>query len=312
MGPSFLGTHVSLRMSGGRFMTPRRAPWYSFLYTLLGAHGTFWLWIAAVATLWWTWHGAVLSFVNRSPEARAAGLAARSRDLRRWVTVSGVRLRLDKEVLLRDEDADFRGTEVLIDDEDPSARFWRSTRMLADADAGAHEEPLLRAAAGTSSLAGPSVLYAKVRARQVLETRMLDLQTRGKDLLPRPEAALLVLPATGAPVSSESLGTSGAASTDTEDYYRRVTAWREAVRTHVTTGAECGLLDDAPARVRERLETDPGIKLGANALRVGRTPNDVELYVFCFAALVFLFLATGLHGAVTASRTEVGKGPSTP
>ena len=294
-------------------MTPRRAPWYSFLYTLLGAHGTFWLWIATVATLWWTWQGAVLSIVNRSPEPRSAGLAASSRDLRRWVVVSGVRLKLDKEVLLREEDGDFRGTEVLIDDEDPSARFWRATRMLADADAGAHDEPLLRAGAGTSSLAGPAVLFARVRARQVLETRMLDLQTRGKDLLPRPDASLLLIPAPGAPVVTGSFAAPGTpSSTETEDYYRKVTAWRDAVRTHVQPGAECGLLDEAPGKVRDRLENDPGIRLGTNALRAGRTPNDVELYVFCFAAFVFLFLATGLHGAVTAKRAEPGNDASTP
>src|SRR5438874_226490 len=97
-----------------------RAPWYAFLYRLLGAHGTFWLWVVTVATLWWTWQGALLSMVNRFPEKRSVSEAAQAHDLKRWVLVPAVRVVLDGQLLLVEDASDFQGTEVLIDHDDPS------------------------------------------------------------------------------------------------------------------------------------------------------------------------------------------------
>jgi hypothetical protein len=67
-----------------------------------------------------------------------------------------------------------------------------------------------------------------------------------------------------------------------------------------------GLLDTAPSTVIERVRQNPGVPLGRNALRANRSPNDTELYVFCGAALVFVFLATGLWGVAST------KAPTSP
>ena len=86
---------------------------------------------------------------------------------------------------------------------------------------------------------------------------MLRLQTGAGELLPKPRTALLVIPdPKAAPLSSSSAVSTGDSSTETEAYYARVSLWRDAVRTHVAPGVECGLLDEAPEKVLARLETD--------------------------------------------------------
>jgi hypothetical protein len=276
----------------------KRSPWYSFLYVLLGAHGTFWLWVVTAIALWWTWHGAVLSMVNRYPEPRAASDAAAAHGLRRWVAVPGVRVRLDAALLLREDGADVPPTEVLIDEDDPSAQFWRVTRAVADADAGPLGTHIAKAAASLSEMALAGAVAGKRDARKALETRRLRLQTKRAELLPRPGAALILLLDGAAPIGSDVPVPAPVDAEDTEAYDRLVSTWRDVVRSHVDVAVTQGLLDDAPSKLIERLANDPGVRAGRTALKVNRTPNDLELYVFCGAALVFVFLATGLWGIV--------------
>lgn len=282
----------------------RRPPWYAFLYLLLGAHGTFWLWVVTVATLWWTWHGAVLSLVNRAPERRSVDEAASAGDLRRWVVLPGVRVTLDGQLLLVEDPSDFQGTEVLIDPDEPSAKYWRTTRAIADADAGVHDDRLRAVATGLSDVAIAGMRAGRADARYNLETRFLTLRKGRDELLPKSGNALLLLNDSVAPtVTSTPIMVNGGTP---DEYEQLVRAWRDAVRRDVQAGAPKGLLVAAPSTVVERIGSSPGVVLGSNALRTNRRPNDIELYTFCGAALVFVFLATGLHGVVSA------KEPSSP
>lgn len=275
-----------------------RPPWYAFLYRVLGAHGTFWLWVVTVATLWWTWQGAVLSMVNRFPERRSVNEAATATDLKRWVVLPGVRIALDGQLLLAEDPSEFQGTEVLVDTDDPSARFWRTTRAIADADAGARDERLRRASVACSEVAFAGLVVGKSEARRNLGTRLLLLQTHRSEQLPKSDGAILLVPDGVAPATSTTPIELGGG--DTESYDKLLTAWREAVRRNVHVEAPRGLLVTAPRTVVDRIGQSPGLPLGQNALKVNRTPNDAELYAFCVGALVFLFLATGLYGVVYA------------
>lgn len=290
----------------------RRPPWYAFLYTLLGAHGTFWLWIVAIITLWWTSHDAFLAMLNRYPEKRSVADAAQSSSLRRWVVLPGVRVVLDGPLLLRNDEAatEFQGAEILIDGDDPAARFWRTTRAIADVDAGARDERLERDAAALSIVALAGHKIARREAHENIRSRRLVLERRFADVLPHAESSVLLLSDGSAPVLSPSATGGLDVSADPIAHYdRSVEIWRDAVRTHVRTDAPAGLLDPAPAKVVERLATNLEIVIGQNALKIGRTPNDLELYVFCAGALVFLFLATGLYGVVT---TQGSREPGSP
>src|SRR4051794_23574730 len=125
-----------------------RPPWYAFLYRVLGAHGTFWLWVLTVIALWWTWHGALVRILDREPERRSIAELAKSHEIRRWVVLPGVQVDLEPALLNRkDASAAFRPASVLIELSDPAAAFWRTTRVLADAYAGVGEAPCLTAAA---------------------------------------------------------------------------------------------------------------------------------------------------------------------
>jgi hypothetical protein len=283
-------------------MTPRRPPWYAFLYRVLGAHGTFWLWVVTVATLWWTWEGAVLSMLNRYPERRSVSDAAHARDLKRWVILPGVRIVLDGQLLLKEDASDFQGTEILADLDDPAARFWRTTRTIADADAGAQDERLRKTAIACSEVAFAGLRVGKLEARRNLGTRLLMLQKNLADELPRGDGAILLLTDGGAAsIASAPIELGGG---DTESYDRLLRVWRDSVRRNVQVVAPRGLLVTAPGTVVERVAQAPGIPLGTNALRVDRSPRDLELYAFCAAATIVLFLATGLYGVVSTKEAS--------
>jgi hypothetical protein len=282
----------------------RRAPWYSFLYGVLGAQTTFWLWVLCLGTLWFTARGAVLSLANRSPEKRSVSEAALSHDLRRWVILPGVRLQLGRQLLLKEDAHELEAIEILIDQGDPCARFWRGARLVADVDAGFGREKKERASAALSDVALAGAAAAPQDARWDLETRLNEFRRPGTSFLPRAEGAILLLADEIAAAGSATyVGNQASPTEDTAAHYERlVDAWRDAIRSNVTVAAPRGLLDPAPGRVLERLLKDPGVQLGQNALRVERTPNDAELYVFCGAAFVFVFLAAGLYGVVSSPR----------
>src|SRR5437899_3059094 len=103
---------------------PSRAPWYGFLYRLLGAHGTFWLWVLSVVALWWTWQGALVRLLDREPEHRTVGEISHASDFHRWVSLYGVEVLLDGALLGREPGAADPGpVPILIDAGDPAARF---------------------------------------------------------------------------------------------------------------------------------------------------------------------------------------------
>jgi hypothetical protein len=277
-----------------------KPPWYAFLYKLLGAHGTFWLWVVAVATLWWTWQGALVSMLNRFPEKRSVADASEARDTRRWVVLPGVQVVLDGQLLFIEESESFQGTAILIDQDEPCAKFWRTTRAIAEADADARDERFGKVAGACSDVALLGVRAGRADAHQNLVTRLLRLQKYRDEQLPKAEGALLLLADDVAPATSS--GPIQLVGGDPESYDRLLETWRKAVLANVRVESPRGLLVTAPSTIVDRVKASPGIPLGSNALRVNRTPSDLELYAFCSAALVFLFLATGLWGVVHANR----------
>src|SRR5688572_6236980 len=73
---------------------PRR-PWYAFLYSLLGAQGSFFAWIVALFGVYVTWNEAILWAVNQQPQAvKVAEVVEAVPRWRRWVRVGGVEIDL--------------------------------------------------------------------------------------------------------------------------------------------------------------------------------------------------------------------------
>jgi hypothetical protein len=296
-------------------------PWYGFLYRLLGAHGTFWLWVLSVVAMWWTWQGALLSILDREPERRTVAEIALASDVHRWVSLSGVEVLVDSALLGRDpSSAEPVPTPILIDAGDPAARFWLLVKVCA------RLEPALRgrsvdgaaAALGDASALAPRAMRIDVEGK--LDDSYVALRKNVKSCLPGPNGAVLLLrgavPASGelpgAAIGSGSVvGPPGTPSPNArpaarpgeldeiDPYARSVTEWGERVRERVHLRFPTGLLDSAPRSLLERLEKDPGLVLAPSALSVDRRPRDAELYVFCGASLFMVFLAAGFSRSET-------------
>lgn len=299
-------------------MTGQRAagPWYGFLYRALGAHGTFWLWVVSIGAVWWTWQGAVVRLLDRDPEHRTVIEVSQASDLHRWVSLYGVELHLDGALLAR-RDPDTPEVSLLVDASDPAARFWHRAAIYAAVDAGLRAPGLEATAAGLGDLAGaaPAALRAHARALDVhvkLSEWREALERDPHACLPRPRGAIVLLRGLGEPAApaASSLPVSSPAPAPSpaprpgegdggdalEAYDRAVRDWGEAVRARVRLSFPAGLLDATPPSILERLEKDPGVRLGEQALQVDRRPRDAELYIFCAALLFMVFLAAGLHG----------------
>ena len=158
-------------------MAPR-LPWYSFLYRLLGAQGTFWLWIVAILALWWTETPFMQRLENRAPVTVTPLVAGAGADGRRWIDTTGVEVALDRGLLLLDER---KGPSVphnyrlLLHPEDSATQWWIDA--LAQATTAAEgKEP------------------EKSAALRALRNRIaiLEGQDGRDDALPGPKRALLV------------------------------------------------------------------------------------------------------------------------
>jgi hypothetical protein len=288
-----------------------RPPWYAFLYRILGAHGTFWLWVVTVVALWWTWHGALVRILDREPERRSIAELATSHEIRRWVVLPGLMVDVNPALLNREESAPgFAPTSILIEPTDPAATFWRTTRVLADTDAGVGAGATRTAAAALGGPAAYRILTARTVVRDTLIARRTELRNNAAARLPRSQMALIVLAdgaaAEASRVISQPGDVGGDGANDTGDYALAFAAWRDGVRASVSVAAPQGLLDEAPQALLDRLANDPGLRLSPKGLRIGRKPRDAELYVFCGAALCFLFLATGFYGVSRAHRPSDG------
>ena len=264
-------------------------PWYSFLYRLLGAQGTFWLWILAVITLWWTAEPALIRLSNRKPQRVAVeAVDETAGTLTRWVSLNGVEVTLDWRLLAlepRDLDAP---VILLIDPDDTAAGWWRETRRLAD-----------QMVAAVSS---GDVLAERAEARRGLQDRYVQLtSSRSRErMLPAPQHAVLVQDARTHSIHDVQPRSAGrdddgplldGFERELDDFGALV---RERVRIDVT---HLGVLNDAPQTVLDTLAAQLDVHATPWLIQVGREPHDLETYVFGGAAIIFVFLAFGLFGA---------------
>jgi hypothetical protein len=275
-----------------------RLPWYSFLYRLLGAQGTFWLWIASIIGLWWTWRPTLDRLANRHPRAERVAEVPRLPALTRWVTLEGVLVRLDRRLLLepapptRTPAALLPPTALLIDPSDPSARWWAVARALADAS----DEGF---AAATAALGGPCGTW-RAHARRALGQRLALLEGGERDTaLPSPERAVIVDEGAQPPLAA-------AASPDAGRGLAGIAALLDAraalLRARVEPAARIdGLLVDTPATLAEHARAELDVVVAPRMVQEGRHPRDLESWVFAASAICLLFLAAGFHGATRAA-----------
>ena len=162
-----------------------RLPWYSFLYRLLGAQGTFWLWILCVGAVWWTLKPALVRLSNRRPHTIAIEDVTHEATARmiRWVTLTGVEVTVDG-ALLRRQGAVLPPVPILLDAESHAGRWWLDTLRYAE-----------RVRAGDRADDGTAAVHSGVD----LQTALLEITERMAKLdsgealgLPLPERAVLV------------------------------------------------------------------------------------------------------------------------
>ncbi len=259
-----------------------RLPWYSFLYRLLGAQGTFWLWIVAISALWWTEKPFMQRLENRTPVTVTPLVAGAGADGRRWIDTTGVEVGLDRGLLLLDER---KGPSVpsnyrlLLHPEDSATQWWIDALALANT-AVEGKEP------------------EKTTARLALRARLavLEGQDGRDDALPSPKRALLVEYAadTPPPAPPPAPVTQVFTTPFEEREQRRIDRIRASVRTSVRLD---GVLVETPPTLRERYKEDVGVVVAPFLVRQGARPRDLESYVFGGAAICFLFLAAGFRGA---------------
>jgi len=279
-----------------------KLPWYSFLYRLLGVHGTFWLWLLAVLAVWWTAEPAVLRFANPHPTAATVSAAARPAALTRWVAVEGLSVAFDRRLLLREGEPGSEPLRFLLDPADPAASWWGRTRDLCDA-----------ARAGSAGgAAGGALGLLPAWAQGELEERFTELGREPQAVLPVPERALLVL-APGGP----SLGSSPAdvAAPDPGEgfersFYARTERQIDLVRERVRPRDRfVGVLHETPPVAARRIGEDLNIVPAPSLLIAGRKPRELERIVFGVALVVLVLLIAGLFGARRAGQ---GAGPPAP
>ena len=264
-------------------MSARRSlPWYSFLYRLLGAQGTFVLWILTLGALWWTGEAFAIRLQNRNPvdvELSAVGAAAGR--LVRWVKLRGVEVTLDRTMLLAKESPSLAPVVLLLDAADPAAERWLELRRLVgEVEAGGARSE---------------------QAKQELRHRVVELLNSRDDgsWLPVPERAILVQDermraglSTLAPAPRPVAG--GIWQEWERDMEQLAGLVRERIRPDVVHE---GLLLDTPPSVAARVKDELGVRVSPYLIQPGRQPRDLESVVFGAAAIVLILLAGGLWGA---------------
>jgi hypothetical protein len=263
----------------------RGSPWYSFLYRWLGAHGTFWLWLIAPLALWWTFEPAMIRLANRKPHPVEIHSVA-DRPLARWVTLRGLRLRVDRRLLQQAEAPGLPPVEFLIEPDAPAAVWWERTRALTEPASG------LSAIGASGGLGGAFPLLARKR----LVRRFAKLRGSPERFLPTPEKAILLLDQAAAPLSSPPAPV--APGTAVSSFFTETELQIERVRERVEPGVTLqGVVGGTPPVLVKRVESELDLPVPEFLLQIDRKPRELESVVFGVAAIVLLFLIVGLYGA---------------
>ena len=270
-----------------------RLPWYAFLYRAFGAQGTFWLWILCLIAMWWTAKPTLHRLMNQSPaktQVRAVAEKHSAIDLTRWVRLEGVEVVYDHELLGKDQADGHPPMRLLLDPDDPAARWWIEMRDLADA------------------MASTADVGSAAQARRLFTDRY-TLLAGDKDgdkvsaKLPEPGRALVVL---NGPPPPRMLPPKPTDLSAFLDWLPKLTEARAAlVRDRVRAVSVEGLLAPMPETLADRAKHQFQVTVGHWVLQPGKTPRALESYIFGVAAITLLFLATGFYGAVRAQRAQV-------
>ncbi len=269
-----------------------RLPWYSFLYRLLGAQGTFWLWLIALLALWWTATPAMIRFANQAPRTLSVRAAANADPFTRWVRLEGVLIGVDRRLLRREGPATLPPVKLLLDPTDPAAQWWRTTRALCDARAGAP---------GAAALGDSAGLWP-THAQAELVRRLAELGGAPEKFLPAPERAIVVQTHETESLSPIAPDEVGGGPFD-RSFYARLDAQIALVQQRVEPWVVVqGVLEEAPVTVVRRIRDETGIVPADALLLVGRKPRELERVVFMVALLILVLLTAGLFGARRAGR----------
>lgn len=261
---------------------PRPAlPWYSFLYRLFGAQGTFILWMLAVPTLWWSFDGFLIRLANQRPQERAPDQIAEAAGIHlvRWVKVHGLELTLDQNLLLSKKEPELGPAVLVVDPRDPSVEHWTTARRLAEEIA----------AGGSGALT----------AKKALTSLMLGVEGAPAEWIPTAERSIVIQDERVRPLDQIELertqGQTGLATGFDRDLERFQRLLLERVRPNVTHE---GLLLDLPGSVAQRLKSvHHGLVVAPYVLQPGKQPRQLESILFAVSATLLVFLAGGLWGA---------------
>ncbi|MEZ6189163.1 MAG: hypothetical protein R3F62_29705 [Planctomycetota bacterium] len=291
----------------GVHSAPTRLPWYSFLYRLLGAQGTFWLWIVCVGAVWWTLKPALVRLSNRRPHAIAIQDVTQeaTRRMTRWVSLTGVEVTVDG-ALLRKPQAVLPPVPILLDPESRAGRWWLETLRYAQR---IHAERAGVAPVGTD--------LDLSTALQEITVRMAKLDAGEAGGLPLPDRAVLVQDerlqswSSAAPTapSKEPSVQHPAANAFIADREAYVELVLERVRPDVDLE---GVLEWTPSVVQRRLSGELSFPVAAYLLQANREPHDWESVVCATSLILLIFLGAGLIGAARVRHPDEHHVPLTP
>lgn len=279
-----------------------RLPWYAFLYRLFGAQGTFWLWMLSIVALWWTAKPTMHRLANyrETPQSVAQVSNIEPQNLTRWVSVSGVEVRLDRRLLLQRLKSTLPPAPLLLDAADDTARWWVSTRGYAEV---MFTGPPLEAPGALGGLSGVMPAHMLRDGRKILEDRFTMLEGgRVPDALPTPERVVLIQE----PTTDDVIASSEAPFDPDKPFELELKARLEEraalVLARVRPGRTIeGLLVPTPVTLTERVKSELDTIVAPLLLQEGKEPRDAESWVFLVAALTLVFLAAGFYGATGSS-----------
>lgn len=255
-------------------------PWYCFLYRVLGAGGTFWLWLVTLIGLWLLVDDAWIAALNRRPAPRSVAHAASGQELgRTWVQLRGLEIRDARKVLGLPPQSG-SPLRLLLDASDPAAERWLNLRKLSDR-LGDHPKASSEAGREFEQL---KALFARER-ESYLPTRPILLFEDGA-VAPVSSSTALSMPLAGEQrISADLLAQAE------REFQTAVKLIREEIKPEVEV---VGLLDETPPSQLRRVGQELALGLSGKTLRLSREPRRGPALGFALWLLVFIFLLAGL------------------
>lgn len=258
----------------------RTRPWYGLLYYLLGAPGSFLLWIVVFGGMFLTYQEALLFLLNAEPASQQlTALATPQPTWNRWVKLQGVVLSLDLAPVSSNTETHSSGSNtLLLGNDNPNAQQWRDLALQLDGRLRPQTDPT----------------DATVK-------ELWELVQGACLLTPPPHAALVVvkrpqLEPAAPDVPTEPKATPGQLPPDTFEQWRQRTLQRaRTLRSNIQTDAHVsGLLMRLPSSRMAHYKDTHAIDVLPYALVTAYTPNRLAAQLFGLFSLLFILLVLGL------------------